>query len=312
MSALLPFVILGITAGSVYGLTGTGLVLTYKTSGIFNFAQGAAATTGAYVFYILHDDILSLPAVPTALICVFVVGPAMGLIMEAMARRLAGASAAMQVAATIGVVLAVQGVFTAFFGTLGTTFPAWLPQNSVDVGGVYVGYNQMIITGISLAATLALFLFFRRTRLGLAMRGVVDNPELLDLGGTSPAMVRRWSWIIGSSFACLAGILLAPSLNLDATVLTLLIVQAFGAAAIGRFSNLPLTYVGGLVVGIGASIATKYVVTSSPALAGLPTSIPFIVLFLVLVFTPRRRLAGADRRAAGHRPRVTYSAPVRV
>src|ERR1700693_5649217 len=185
MNALLPFVILGITAGSVYGLTGTGLVLTYKTSGIFNFAQGAVATTGAYVFYLLHDD-LHLPAVPTALICVFVLGPVAGLGMEAMARRLANASATMQVVATIGVVLAVQGFFSATFGTLARTFPAWLPQTAVDIGGVYVGYDQIIITAIALVATVALFLFFRMSRLGLAMRGVVDNPELLDLGGTSP------------------------------------------------------------------------------------------------------------------------------
>jgi len=128
MNALLPFVILGITAGSVYGLTGTGLVLTYKTSGIFNFAQGAVATTGAYVFYILHDDLLHLPAVPTALICVFVVGPVLGLGLEAMARRLADASATMKVVATVGIVLAVQGFFAATFGTLARTFPAWLPQ----------------------------------------------------------------------------------------------------------------------------------------------------------------------------------------
>ena len=310
MNALLPFVILGITAGSVYGLTGTGLVLTYKTSGIFNFAQGAVATTGAYAFYILHDDVLHLPAVPTALICVFVLGPVLGLGLEAMARRLADASATMQVVATVGIVLAVQGFFSATFGTLARTFPAWLPQDTVNIGGVFVGEDQMIITGIALAATVALFLFFRLTRLGLAMRGVVDNPELLDLGGTSPAAVRRWAWIIGSSFATLAGILLAPTLNLDATVLTLLVVQAFGAAAIGRFSSLPLTYVGGLVVGIVASIATKYVVTASAALAGLPASIPFIVLFLVLVFTPRSRLA--DRRVRRPRPVAVYSAPARV
>ena len=297
MNALLPFVILGITAGSVYGLTGTGLVLTYKTSGIFNFAQGAVATAGAYVFYILHDDVLHLPAVPVALICVLVVGPVLGLGLEAMARRLADASATMQVVATIGVVLLVQGFFSATFGTLARTFPPWLPQHTVEIGGVFVGEDQMIITGLALAATIALFLFFRNTRLGLAMRGVVDNPELLDLGGTSPAAVRRWAWIIGSSFAVLAGILLAPTLNLDATVLTLLVVQAFGAAAIGRFSSLPLTYAGGLVVGIAASVATKYVVTSSAALAGLPASIPFIVLFLVLVFTPRSKLAG--RRVSG-------------
>ena len=310
MNALLPFVILGITAGSVYGLTGTGLVLTYKTSGIFNFAQGAVATTGAYVFYILHDDVLHLPAVPTALICVFVLGPVLGLAMEAMARRLADASATMKVVATIGLVLVVQGFFSATFGTLARTFPAWLPQHTVKVGGVFVGEDQMIITGIALAATVALFLFFRRTRLGLAMRGVVDNPELLDLGGTSPAAVRRWAWIIGSSFATLAGILLAPTLNLDATVLTLLVVQAFGAAAIGRFRSLPVTYAGGLVIGIIASVATKYVVTGSAALAGLPASIPFIVLFLVLIFTPRSRLA--DRRVARPRPAAVYAAPARV
>ena len=310
MNALLPFLILGITAGSVYGLTGTGLVLTYKTSGIFNFAQGAVATTGAYVFYILHDDVLHLPAVPTALICVFVVGPVLGLGMEAMARRLADASATMKVVATIGLVLVVQGFFSATFGTLARTFPEWLPQRAFDIGGVFVGEDQMIITGIALAATVALFVFFRRTRLGLAMRGVVDNPELLDLGGTSPAVVRRWAWIIGSSFAVLAGILLAPSLNLDATVLTLLVVQAFGAAAIGRFSSLPLTYVGGLVIGIMASVATKYVVTGSAALAGLPASIPFIVLFLVLVFTPRSKLA--DRRMSRPRPVAVHAAPARV
>jgi ABC-type branched-subunit amino acid transport system ATPase component/branched-subunit amino acid ABC-type transport system permease component len=310
MNALLPFVILGITAGSVYGLTGTGLVLTYKTSGIFNFAQGAVATTGAYVFYILHDDVLHLPAVPTALICVFVVGPVLGLGMEAMARRLADASATMKVVATVGLVLVVQGFFSATFGTLARTFPAWLPQHTFDIGGVFIGEDQMIITGIALAATVALFLFFRQTRLGLAMRGVVDNPELLDLGGTSPAAVRRWAWIIGSSFATLAGILLAPTLNLDATVLTLLVVQAFGAAAIGRFSSLPLTYAGGLAVGIIASMATKYVVTGSAALAGLPASIPFIVLFAVLIFTPRSKLA--DRRVSRPRPAAAYAAPARV
>src|SRR5216684_6632816 len=297
MNALLPFVILGITAGSVYGLTGTGLVLTYKTSGIFNFAQGAVATTGAYVFYILHDDVLHLPAVPTALICVFVVGPVLGLGLETMARRLADASATMKVVATIGLVLVVQGFFSATFGTLARTFPAWLPQHTVKIGGVFVGEDQMIITGIALAATVALFLFFRQTRLGLAMRGVVDNPELLDLGGTSPAAVRRWAWMIGSSFATLAGILLAPTLNLDATVLTLLVVQAFGAAAIGRFSSLPLTYIGGLAVGVGQEVL-KYVVArpavvnhiSAQVIQPLPSNLPFIVLFIVLLVAPKGKL----------------------
>ena len=122
------------------------------------------------------------------------------------------------------------------------------------------------------------------------MRGVVDDPELLSVMGESPVRVRRWAWIIGSSFAALSGLLIAPSLPVQALILTLLVVQAFGAAAIGYFSNLPLTYVGGLLIGIAGALATKYVV-DVPWLIGLPSGLPFIVLFVVLLVTPRSKLA---------------------
>src|SRR6202035_399460 len=103
--------------------------------------------------YPLHAALIHPPPVLTALICVFVVGPVLGLGMEVMARRLADASATMKVVATIGLVLVVQGFFSATFGTLARTFPAWLPQHTVKVGGVFVGYDQIIITAIALAAT---------------------------------------------------------------------------------------------------------------------------------------------------------------
>src|SRR5260370_14642405 len=145
------------------------------------------------------------------------------------------------------------------------------------------------------------------------MRGVVDNVELVALSGTRTVRVRRWSWIIASTFAGHAGVLLAPSLSLDALVLTLLIVQAFGAAALGFFSSLPLTFTGGLVVGIVASVLTKYGAVTSPdaLLSGLPPSVPFLVLFLVLVLTPRRRLV--DRRLAARSAVLgTRRAPARI
>ena len=88
-------------------------------------------------------------------------------------------------------------------------------------------------------------------------------------------------------FCAVAGILLGPTVNLDATTVTLLIMQAFGAAAIGKFESLPRTYLGGLVVGVAASIATKYATGNSALILGLPPSIPFIVLFAVLLFAPR-------------------------
>jgi ABC-type branched-subunit amino acid transport system ATPase component/ABC-type branched-subunit amino acid transport system permease subunit len=176
-----------------------------------------------------------------------------------------------------------------------------------------VGWDQLIITIIAVICAALLYAFLRFTRLGLAMRGVVDNVELLDLAGTSPGRVRRWSWVIGSTFASLAGVLIGPSLSLDATALTLLIVQAFGAAAIGYFSNLPLTFAGGLMVGIVASVLTKYGAVTNPnaLLSGLPPSVPFILLFVVLILIPRRRLV--DRRLNARAAIVDHwRAPARV
>src|SRR6185436_1237810 len=98
-----------------------------------------------------------------------------------------------------------------------------------------------------------------------------------------------------SAFAALSGILLAPQTGLDAILLTLLVVQAFGAAAVGAFTSLPLTYVGGLVVGVGGALATKYVV-DVPNLAGFPPSLPFIVLFAVLLFMPKGRFVETSRK----------------
>jgi ABC-type branched-subunit amino acid transport system permease subunit len=136
------------------------------------------------------------------------------------------------------------------------------------------------------------------------MRAVVDNVDLLALTGASPTRVRRAAWYIGSAFAGLSGVLLAPTVGLDGLVLTLLVVQAFGAAAIGMFTSVPLTYVGGLFIGIIAGLSTKWVATV-PTLNGLPPSLPFIVLFLALVLAPSRWLIDftIERKAAMVEPR---------
>jgi ABC-type branched-subunit amino acid transport system ATPase component/ABC-type branched-subunit amino acid transport system permease subunit len=138
---------------------------------------------------------------------------------------------------------------------------------------------------------------------------VVDDPDLLGLAGTSPERVRRWAWVIGCVFAAASGVLLAPSVPLDPNVLTLLIVQAFGAAAIGRFTSLPLTLAGGLAIGIASSILTEYI-NSTSLLAGLPPSLPFLVLFLVILFSPRGRLA--VRQFGLRRAQIPWQAPSRV
>ncbi|MGF7233537.1 MAG: ABC transporter permease subunit [Frankia sp.] len=308
MNELLPFIIAGVTVGSVYSLAGVGLVLTYKTSGIFNFSHGALATLAAYVFYAMNVE-HGIPWEAAAFLTVFVLGPLLGILFESFGRGLARVAMAWQITATVGVLLSIESLSTIIWGSGTRTFPHFLPRSGFTLSGVNVTWEQVIVTAIPLAASAVLYGVFRVTRVGMSMRAVVESPELLALAGTSPNNVRRWAWIIGCSFATLSGILLAPSVSLDPTTLTLLIVQAFGAAAIGNFSSLPMTWAGGIVIGVVGSVITKYG-TSNTLIAGLSPSLPFIVLFLVLVLSPRSRLR-VSQIGVAVQPRA-WRAPNRV
>jgi ABC-type branched-subunit amino acid transport system ATPase component/branched-subunit amino acid ABC-type transport system permease component len=316
VSEFLPYIVAGLAAGAIYGLAGTGLVISYKTSGIFNFAHPALAAVAAYAFYFLHGDSiyfnahLSWPL--SAAIAVLVVGPLMGLVMELIVRGLAGVATSLQVLATIGLSLGVIGALGLFYqNQSGLTFDPYLPQGSFGLFGTNVGWDQFILFVFGGLSVAGLYVFFRTARLGKAMRGVVDNPDLVNLTGTSSTVVRRWAWLIGSTFAAASGVLLAPAISsLNANAFFLLIISSFGAAAIGRFRSLPLTFFGGLIIGILGSLSSKYE-TSVSWLSGVNPAFPFIVLLIVLIVTKRSKLL--DTRVGRPRPtRQSYYAPWRV
>jgi ABC-type branched-subunit amino acid transport system ATPase component/branched-subunit amino acid ABC-type transport system permease component len=309
MQDFLPFIVIGLATGAVYGLAGVGLVLAYKTSGIFNLAYGAIAALTVFVFYWLHDE-HGWPWGLAAAVCVLVIGPAEGLLMELLGRALERVGATLKVVATVGLLLIVLGVGELWYGNNEVNFPPFLPTSTVPILGVNVGWDQITVTIISVIATAVLYWFFRSVRMGYAMRGVVDNPDLLSMTGENPIRVRRWAWIISMTFCSMAGLLLAPGLSLNAVIISTLVVYAFGAAAIGGFSSLPLTFLGGLLVGIAGSLATKYS-GSITWLSGLPPAIPFIVLFLALCVTPKAKLA--ERRVVTTLPvKKPWYAPWRV
>ena len=310
MNELLPFIISGIATGSVYGLAGTGLVLTYKTSGIFNFGYGAMASVAAYVFYFLRVD-HGLDWKLSFAVAVFVVGPLMGLLMERFAQALSNQTVSTKIVGTVGIILLVQGLATIKYGSDTIPVSQYLPKasQSFRVAGVNVQYPQLWVTVIAVGGMIALYALFAFTRSGLSMRAVVDDAELVSMQAISPTRVRRVAWLIGSTFAALSGVLLVPFVGLNALTLTLLVVQAFGAAAIGYFSSIPLTFLGGIVIAIGADISTKYVLNVS-WLSGFPASLPFLVLFVVLLVMPRRRLVPPG--SIVRRQKLRYQAPGRV
>ena len=299
MSNLIPFLITGLVTGSAYGLAALGLALTYETSGVMNFGQGATAAAAAYAFYELHV-VNHWPWPVAIVVCVVGLGAGMGFLLEVLARRMAPRATSFQIVGTVGIILLIEGATYQWKGQAYKPFPAFLPGGQFSVGSVYVTYAQVGIFASGLILTAAIYALLRRTRLGFATRAVVDDPDLLSLTGMNPSTVRRVAWMVGTVMACLAGVILAPSLSLDSVLLIMLVVQAFGAAALGYFRSLPRAYAGGLAIGIVSSIATKYVTGSSAWIAGIPSSVPFLVLFLAIVFIRRdkfvvRRPVVSDR-----------------
>ena len=288
MSGLLPYLMIGIAIGSIYALAAVGLVLTFKTSGIFNFAHGAQAAVAAYVFFEFYER--NHVAWPLAgLFTLVLVGVLGGLILERLAAGLAGAPLTARVAATIGLLVGTQASLEKIFGTQALIVRFFLPTQRIHLPGFFIRVDQLIVTFLALGGTLALFWFLKTRRLGIAMLAAIEDPDLLAAKGFNPVRVRRWAWIIGSCFATISGILLAPITSLNSSTLTLLVFYAFGAAAVGMFDSLLLTHAGGVAIGVGAAVLTKYI-HGGGALAGVPSSLPFIVLFLALVLAPRGRL----------------------
>jgi ABC-type branched-subunit amino acid transport system ATPase component/branched-subunit amino acid ABC-type transport system permease component len=306
MTEYLPFLVAGLTSGAVYGLAGIGLVLTFKTSGVFNFAHGALATVAAYVFFELYVERGSSWQV-AALVAVLIAGPVMGTTLELIARRVATAGLALQVGATVGLLLVIESVTTLIYDPIVVrTVPVFISDASFRFAGTNIRWADVVTLSFAIAVTIALAVYFRVSRTGLQMRAVVDGPELLALSGTSPVSTRRLAWILGATLVAASGVLFAPIMPLNPLTLTFLVVAAFGAAALGGFSNLPMTLVGGLAIGVLASLATKWF--STGLLSGVPVSLPFLVLFAVLLLFPKRKLAGQAFTTVRARP--TWRAPL--
>lgn len=304
-----PFIVFGLITGAIYGVSAMGLVLTYKTSGVFNVAHGAVCASSAYAFYWLREQHgLSWPL--SLLLVAGVFGPLVGLLLERLAVVLAPVSTANKIVGTVGLLVAVRALIQLKFGDQSKPFRSLLSQEEVfSAADVSITVEHLVTFGLGVGAALGLYIFFRVSRLGVAMRGVVDDPQLLSMSGTAPARVRRAAWVIGSCFASLSGVLFASNQGqLEVNVLTLLVVQAFGAATIARFQSVPLAFAGGLAVGVLQKVVGKSA-GSHEQLQGLDLSVPFIVLFIGLLVIPRHKLVEVGRMVRSRPPAPPVLSP---
>jgi branched-subunit amino acid ABC-type transport system permease component len=307
LNAFWPFIVAGLAAGSAYAISTVGLVLTYKTTGVLNLAHGATGLVGAYVYYSLHVQ-LGVPTVAALVVAVVGVAPLVGLVLDFLVyRRIRLAGSAAQIVATLGLATALSGVALVLYGPATRSIPEFLPTESFKLGGIGVGVNQLVTIAFALFAAAGMWGFYRFTRIGLRTRALVDNEQLAELEGIKVSWLRGGAWMVGSAFATISALLLVPAVGLDTTALTMLVIQSFGAAAVGRLVSLPLAYVGALGLGVGASLAAKYAATI-PILTGIPSSLPFLLLFAVTLASPSNRHLRA--RPVGARP-MLFGGPQR-
>ena len=297
MDLFLQATITGLATAAILAIAASGLVLTYTTTGIFNFAHGAVGMLGAFAYWQLRFD-WDWPA-PLALVVVLgVLAPLFGAVIDlVVTRQLHDAPEASRVVVTVGLLAAALGGAQWLWDP---DVPRPLQQfwgdRVVTILGVRVSWHEALAFGIAVALAIGLRFLLYRTRSGLAMRAAVDDRRLSVLNGANPRRSAMLAWAIGASTAALAGVLISPTIRLSHVSLTLMIVNAYAAAMLGRLRSLPMTFVGATLLGLFDAYALAYLPTDSVLLSQFRFAIPAVLLFVVLLLLPQSRLRGRVTR----------------
>ena len=289
---MLQFVIAGLVLGGIYAICSAGLVITYTSSGILNFAFGAIAFFIARFYYFLNTQ-HGWAIIPAAVLSILVASPALGVLLYAVLfRHLRLSSPMIKVVATIGLLVAIPSLATLIFGNQAIqAAPGLAPQPVAvyQVFGVAVTLDQLIVYACVVVTVVAGALILRFTDVGLKVRAMVDSPAMTDLSGTNPNFISIGVWAVSTFFAGLAGVLAAPIVGLDPDKFTVLIAASFAAVVAARLRNLPVAVAVALLMGIATSLIEGYLPPSSAWTTEFIDAVPFIVVAVVLVYELIRR-----------------------
>ena len=292
---LKPFIVIGLAFGGVYALSGVGLVVLYRATGVLNLAFGAIGAAGALIAYYLLNH-TGCPQWLAFTVCVLfggVVNLAYGMVFgPAFARR----DPLVKMMGTLGLALILLGIM-AWRAPIGGAFARFLPlpstQHAYDVFGTNVNLTQIISIGIAVVVTAAVTIFLRVTKLGTAMRALANDREITATLGVPVRRVEAAAWF-GSGLVCGAAGLVLPDLltSLDYSALTFLVISALAAALIGRLRSLWMTLLGGMAVGLAQAVASPYA-----SISAYRSSAPFVLAIVALLIMSRRRVVSIARTA---------------
>jgi branched-chain amino acid transport system permease protein len=293
---LKPFIVVGLAFGGVYALSGVGLVVLYRATGVLNLAFGAIGAAGALIAYwvVTHTG---WPHWLAYTICVAfggVVNLAYGMVFgPAFARR----DPLVKMMGTLGLALILLGLM-AWRAPIGGAFARFLPLPSsshiYQIWGTSVNLTQIIAIVLAFVLTAVITIFLRVTKLGTAMRALANDREITATLGVPARRVEAAAWF-GSGLVCGAAGLLLPDLltSLDYSALTFLVISSLAAALIGRLRSLWVTLFGGLAVGLAQAVLAPY-----SSVTQYRSAAPFVLAIVALLVLSRRRVVTISR--AGH------------
>jgi branched-chain amino acid transport system permease protein len=296
---LKPFIVIGLALGGVYALSGVGLVVLYRATGVLNLAFGAIGAAGALIAYYIVTH-TGWPDWIAFTICVLfggVVNLAYGMLLgPAFARR----DPLVKMMGTLGLALILLGLM-AWRAPIGGAFARLLPLPSsthiYQIWGTGVSLTQIIALALAFVITATVTVFMRATKLGTAMRALANDREITATLGVPVRRVEAAAWFGSGLFCGMAGLLLPDLLtSLDYAALTFLVISAIAAALIGQLKSLWMTLFGGIAVGVLQAVLTVYSrETPISSVSSYRAAAPFALAIVALLYMSRRRVVTLSR-----------------
>lgn len=271
----------GLAAGCVYALVTLGFVLVFKATDVVSLAHGELMMLGAFIAYslIVQFGLSYFVAIPLTLLAMVVIGL---LIDRVVIQPMVGKPIFAILMTTLGLGMVIRGLVIVMpgWGTDPVKLPTPISGKTLQWGELVVSGESAAIIVVTAVAVVALYLFFNRTRLGVAMMATAQNPRAATYVGIKVRNIHAVIWGVSAAVAGLAGILLAPLVfvNINMSYLGL---KAIPAAVIGGLGSLPGAVLGGMVIGIVESLAGFYLPEGAKDVSA------FIVLLVVLAIRPK-------------------------
>lgn len=298
MSQALSYALPGIPYGCTFALVAIGLVLSYQSTGVFNFAFGAQA----YVAAVAYAELCShgVARGVAGVLAILVLSPLLGVLMDRLIfSRIPTGNVAAKIISAIGLMVGLPALVTILAGPSDISSPPSLLFNVntvvFHIDGTPIDGVQLSTVLVTILVLIALTITLRRSVIGLEMRAAVESPRLLRLHGVSSRRVTTLAWATSSTLAGLAGVLLAPryaTVTIDNY--TVLLVAAIAGAAIAGLESPVIAVLASVGIGVAMGLTTGYAPAGSVWSTGLLSAIPFVLLLALLAFHPKLRRLGAS------------------